>query len=138
MSLRRVVKTLTLASAFAVAVVFAVQGASARDSAAAKTPKAPLLKVLAVIHGHPRGDVRYPGKIFFSPAVINPGTVVIEIRNLDDDFGRMLINGVSSRIMGPNRGRAVIRVTFKKPGAYTATLPDEETSGIYGVLKVVR
>jgi hypothetical protein len=93
------------------------------------------VKVKAVIHGHPNGNSRIAGKITFTPAAVHAGVVTIEVENLDGGFGSMTINGVTTRTMGPNKGRAVIKVNFKKPGVYFATATDT-TSGITGLLKV--
>ena len=52
------------------------------------------------------------------------------------EFHDIEINGMTSRRMGHN-GRAVMRVTFKKPGTYIVSAPDDNASGISGTIKVV-
>ncbi len=76
--------------------------------------------------------------IFFTPSVINVGTVIIVISNGDDDAHIFQINGVTSRRIGPG-GRATIKVTFKRPGRYPVGLTDDDLFNVGpGVLKVVK
>jgi hypothetical protein len=90
------------------------------STASAKGSTKPLLKLTArirVIEGS--GGTLIPVKVFFTPSVLNVGTVVIVARNSDPVVAhRLSINGVYSKWMGPGGGTAVMKVTFKKPGSY--------------------
>jgi hypothetical protein len=81
-------------------------------------------------------------KVFFTPSVINVGTVIIVARNSDPDVAHQLaINGVLSKWMGDSGGTSVMKVTFKRPGKYIANvhggIGDGETDGS-GLLKVLK
>jgi hypothetical protein len=90
------------------------------------------------------GDPLIPVRVFFSPNVINVGTVLIVVRNSDPGVAHQLgINGVVSKWMGPNGGTAVMKVKFKRPGTYVAGTfggmpPDGGENGGEGLLKVVK
>jgi hypothetical protein len=103
-----------------------------------KSPPKLVVRIRATMYGHPNGNVQFPGKITFTPDVVNVGTVIVQVRNLDDDFHTFELNGVTSRRMGGDGGKAVLRVTFKKAGTYAAGAPDDDSSGITGALKVVK
>jgi len=101
----------------------------------------PILKVEAGIRAAVGvGGTLTPVRIFFTPSVVNVGTVTIVARNYDDEAWHQLsVNGVDSRWMGPGSGTAVMRVTFKRPGKYIATVNVEDGeiagSGLIQVLK---
>lgn len=61
--------------------------------------------------------------ITFSPKAFKHGTVVLKIKNRNDRAHPFLINGVTTKIIKPG---AIVSatVTFKRPGVYTAALPD--------------
>ena len=130
---------------FGVAVALAVLGSapaawSDSSSASAKLPAKPLLKLTARIRVIEGVWSMKPVKIFFTPSVINVGTVVIVARNSDFEWGHTVsINGVKSRWMGPSGGTAVMKVTFKRPGTYVAgtEVQEGETDGS-GLLKVIK
>jgi hypothetical protein len=97
----------------------------------------PSIKVQVKVYGHPNDNPQFSGKIIFAPNVVHVGTVlVLDIKNLDNDVHDIQVNGLTSRRMGHN-GRAILRVTFKKPGTYVASAPDDDASGISGTIKVV-
>jgi hypothetical protein len=81
-----------------------------------------------------------PRTVFFTPALINVGTVILDVVNSDDDEHRLTIDGVTSRMMGPDGGKAVMRVTFKKPGTYgiAVSADNNDAIDISGELKVVK
>jgi hypothetical protein len=133
---------------FGVTVALAVLGSapaawSDSSSASANRPAKPLLKLTArirVIEGS--GSVVTPVGVFFTPRVINVGTVIIVARNSDPDTAHQLsVNGVVSRPMGPGGGTAVMKVTFKRPGTYLVQVLGG-TLGLYtnssGLLKVLK
>ena len=104
----------------ALAVLAAAPAArSDSSSAAAKRPTKPLLKVTAGFESFTGNGPQPPVKVFFTPSVINVGTVKIVVRNSDPDVAHQVgINGVVSRWMAANGGTAVMKVTFKRPGTY--------------------
>ena len=59
-------------------------------------------------------------------------------RQIDFCYGHRLMgySGKCRHLHGHN-GRAVMRVTFKKPGTYIVSAPDDNASGISGTIKVV-
>jgi len=112
------------------------------SSAAAKKPTTPVLKIIARIRAFQggAGSNLTPVRIFFTPSIINRGTVMIVVRNNDEDgWHQFSINGVNSKWMGPGSGTAVMRVTFKRPGKYLAgvNVDDGETDGT-GILQVLK
>jgi hypothetical protein len=135
-----------LAVTVALAVLAAAPAAwSDSSSAAAKRATKPVVKVTARIRIVPAtGEVLIPVKVFFTPSVINVGTVTIVVRNSDPVVAHQIsINGVYSRWMGPHGGTAVMKVTFKRPGTYVAGTfggfpPDGGEAGGEGVLKVLK
>jgi len=83
-----------------------------------------------------------PVKVFFTPSVINVGTVIIVARNSDPEVAhRLSVNGVYSRWMGPGSGTSVMKVTFKRPGTYLGQvfggIGNGQTNGS-GLLKVLK
>src|SRR5258707_5937834 len=115
------------------------------SSAALKLATKPVVKISARIRVVPAtGEVLIPVKVFFTPRVINVGTVIIVVRNSDPGVAHQVgINGVYSAWMGPNGGTAVMKVTFKRPGTYVAGTfggmpPDGGETGGEGVLKVLK
>src|SRR5262245_31656571 len=92
------------------------------SSAAAKPPAKPLLTVRARIRVILSGESQTPLAVFFTPTTINVGTVIIIARNSDNEMHQLIINGVTSRWMGPGSGTAVLKVRFKRPGTYAATV----------------
>jgi hypothetical protein len=101
---------------------------------AARLHAAPLPIVKATVIGHPQPGV--PGAITFTPKAVKQGVVIFKITNTDNDWHLFEIGGVTSRLMGPNRGKAIITVTFKKAGLYFASCPDDKDVNFAGVLKV--
>ena len=95
---------------------------------------APLSAVVRVtIHGHPQGNVEVPGKVFYSPDRVKVGTLVTFMITNHDSIGHDFeIDGVTSRTMGHNGGRAVIKVLFKRAGTYFGSCIDDNHSGIGG------
>jgi hypothetical protein len=76
--------------------------------------------------------------VFFTPSVVNVGPVIIVVSNTDDDDHWIEINGVTSRKIGPG-GRAIMRVTFKRPGMYRVGVSGDDLSNVGpGLLKVVK
>jgi len=121
---------------FAVACATVPAASPARSSALA-SPRPPLIKVSARIRSE--GPYPSPLKVFFTPSVVNVGTILFVITNSDNGHHFLQIGGVSSRMMGPTGGKAVMRVTFKKPGIYgvaTNLLPGEYLDG--GSITVVK
>jgi len=103
-------------------------------------PAEPILKVKAGIRAAVGGGVLTRVAIFFTPSVINAGTVMIVARNYDDEAPHQLsVNGVNSRWMGPGNGTAVMRVTFNRPVKYIATVnvQDGEIAGS-GIIQVLK
>jgi len=93
----------------------------------------PVVTVHVTIHGHPENNPEIPGKAYFVPDQIKSGTLVIfKLMNVDRIGHDFEINGVISRNMGANGGRAVIRVLFKRPGNYFGSAVDDNHSGIGG------
>lgn len=134
-----------LLAIFGVTVALAVLGAapaarSDSSSAAAKRLTKPLLKVTARIRIIEGTSDQRPVGVFFNPTVINVGVVIIVARNSDPEVAHQLsINGVRSRWMGPGSGTSVMKVTFKRPGSYAATVVGgigEGQTGGSGLLKV--
>jgi len=77
-------------------------------------------------------------KVIFSPDLINVGTVAISISNGDNEGHEFEIDGVTSPAIGPG-GRAVIKVTFKKPGVYpAAVISDDPIFTVTGALRVIK
>ncbi len=98
----------------------------------ARTPAPTVVKV--TIFGQPLPTVA--GKILFNPKTVKQGTVVFKITNTDNEWHKFEIDNLSSRLMGPNGGKGVLRVTFKKRGLYFAATPEKTDFGISGVLTV--
>jgi hypothetical protein len=125
----------------ALAVLGSVPAAwSDSSTAAAKRSTKPLLKVTVRIRVIEGIWGARPVKLFFTPSVVNVGTVAIVARNSDHEYGHTVsINGVKSRWMGASGGTAVMKVTFKRPGTYIAATEVEEgeTDGS-GLLKVIK
>jgi hypothetical protein len=127
----------------ALAVLAAAPGAwSDSSTAGAKQAKKPLLKVTARIRISQDGTSLAAVKVFFTPSLINVGTVIIVTRNFDPEVAHQLsINGVHSRWIGPGGGTSVMKVTFKRPGSYGVAvlggIGDGETDGS-GLLKVLK
>jgi hypothetical protein len=132
-----------------VTVALAVLGSapaawSGSSSAAATRGAKPLLKLTARIRVIEVGSpgTLTPVRVFFSPSVINVGTVIIVARNSDPQVAHKLaINGVTSKPMGPDGGTAVMKVTFKRPGTYLVQvfggIGDGQDNGS-GELKVLK
>jgi hypothetical protein len=122
-------------------VVAPAMGSDSSFAAKSKATQTPALKITAGIRvwGGVRARNGALVQIFFTPSVVNVGTYTVVARNYDDTFGHVLsINGVTSRWMGPGRGTAVMKVTFKRPGLYTATVHiDGAERGGSAFLKVV-
>ena len=91
--------------------------------------------VKATVAGHPDGQLQVVGKISFSPAKIRRGTVTFRIFNTDNDEHVFSINGKDTQWIKPRQTIRLI-VTFKKPGIYAASCPDDEGGGIVGQLRV--
>jgi len=144
---KRLAQRSALLAAFgAVAVILVLGTASAAWSHSSTTPasKIPtrlLIKVKAKIVHTPFGshDTNTEAiKVFFTPSVVNVGTVLILVSNVGfDDRHLFEINGVRSRMMGPD-GKAVLRVTFKKPGSYSVAVSSDDPIGVIGELKVIK
>jgi hypothetical protein len=71
-----------------------------------------------------------------SPKTIKRGTVTFKITNRSGDFAVFEIVSVDSRKMGPDGGKAIIKVTFKRPGLYSATIPTYYAGTTGGLLRV--
>jgi len=79
-----------------------------------------------------------PVKAFFSAKELNVGPVLLVIRNDSDDSQQLSVDGAYSKIMGPNGGTAVMRVTFKRPGLYIVGVDsDNRIQGTTGLIKVI-
>ena len=78
-----------------------------------------------------------PGVIVLSPKSVKRGTVTFTVTNRSDDFAVFEIAGIASRKMGPNGGRAIVKVVFKKPGVYSATVPTYYSGTTGGLLRVI-
>jgi hypothetical protein len=113
-------------------VALAAVGPLSTQASSAGASRVTTVKVS--IYGNPAPTVI--GKIVYLPKTVKVGKVIFEITNRSNDFHTFEINGVVSRLMGPNRGQAVITVTFKKRGLYAGTVPDSEEAGIGGQLRV--
>jgi hypothetical protein len=108
-------------------------------------------RVLVTVHArilvyNQPGAYAYPGrnafrfdprKVTFSPSLINVGTVIIDIADLDGESHIFEIDGVFSSVMGPN-GRTVMKVTFRKPGIYFAGLVNDDGYTVTGALRVIK
>jgi len=126
---KRVRKTIAFA-ALAIALVVPL-----RAVASTRAQDATTQIVTVTIYGHTEPLI--PGKILFNPRKVKSGKVIFKITNKDDDeFHIFAINAAQSRRMGPDGGRAILRVAFKKPGLYNANCPDDTLSGIGGQLRV--
>jgi hypothetical protein len=118
-------------------------GASNWSSAltAARPATKPMIKVTArILVSLDSGGNLHPVTVFFTPSVVNVGTVIIVVRNSDNDAAHQLsINGVYSRWIGPSGGTAVMTVKFKRPGSYLAgvNVDNGETGGT-GLLHVLK
>ena len=121
--------------ALAVLVLLAVFGIPTGAGAALG---AQAVTVRVTIHGHPDGSVINPGTIPFVPdKIFKAGTrVTFKITNTDTQGHNFLIDGRQTRVMGALRGKGVLQVTFRKPGQYSGSCPDDNHSGIGGVLVV--
>ena len=75
------------------------------------------------------------GVIRFSRKTVKRGPVIFTILNRDNNIHLVEINGVTSRWIGANKGKAILRVTFSKPGVYSAGCPDARP-GITGQIRV--
>jgi plastocyanin len=73
--------------------------------------------------------------IYFAPAKIRRGRITLRITNADNDEHIFAINGVASSWIKPKQ-TTKLTVTFKRPGVYTASCPDDNGAGIAGLLKV--
>lgn len=105
-----------------VLVALSTGSAVASDSTADRTKPRPILKVNVTIKQAPESS---PGsgastliKAFFSENPLNVGPVIFVVRNFTGSYRTLVLDGVSSRPMGPDGGTAVMRVTFKRPGIY--------------------
>jgi hypothetical protein len=131
-----------LCAATAMAGLFVAPAVGSHSSFTASSAKAPALKIKVGIRLAGGGVQARNGptvQIFFTPNVVNVGTYTMVARNYDSIEGHYLsINGVTSRWMGPERGTAVMKVTFKRPGLYTATVHLDAFGGGSGFLKVVK
>jgi plastocyanin len=118
-------------------VFLALPAPLAIPTGAGAAHRAQAVTVRVTIHGHPGGNVISPGTITFVPDKVKAGTkVTFRITNTDIRGHNFLINGRQTREMGPHRGQGVLQVTFRKPGQYSASCPDDNHSGIGGVLDV--
>jgi hypothetical protein len=132
--------------ATALVAVFALAATASSRSAApqAKTPPARLLvHVRARIRAYasltaPRDPALATREVTFVPKVINVGTVIIDVTNSDQEAHWFEINGVRSKRLGEEGGRAVLRVTFKRPGNYPVALTSDAPIAFTGSLKVIR
>ena len=61
--------------------------------------------------------------ITFSPKAFKHGPVVLKVTNRSHGAHQFSINGVTTRAIAP-RTSVSVRVTFKRPATYTATLAD--------------
>ena len=113
-------------------VVVALTVVSSAYSSGARLAVPTVVKV--TIFGHPYPSV--PGKIVFSPKTVSRGPVVLKITNTDEGWHYFEIAGVRSRFIGPNGGRAIVRLTFKKRGLYFASCPDDKDVNFSGALGV--
>lgn len=117
-------------------------GAPAGWSHAAKTP-AKLIKVRARIRidtdpNQGKDSSLALRGIFFTPSVINVGTVDLIVSNTDNDDHWFEINGVKTGVIRGG-GRASIRVTFKRPGIYPVAISNDDLGNVGpGELKVVK
>jgi hypothetical protein len=113
-------------------VTMALALVSSADASKASSDVPAVVKV--TIFGHPYPAV--PGKLVFSPKTVSAGPVVFKITNTDEDWHFFEIDGVRSRFIGPNGGRAILRLTFKKKGLYFASCPDDHDVNFSGALGV--
>jgi hypothetical protein len=135
---------LVLATALATFFALATTASSRPTVAKAKAPPARLLvHVHARIRAYasltaPRDPALATRVVTFVPKVINVGTVIIDVINSDQEAHWFEINGVRSKRLGEEGGRAILRVTFKRPGTYPVALTSEAPINFTGSLKVVR
>jgi hypothetical protein len=92
--------------------------------------------VKVTLKGHPPSNLLTPGVIVFTPKAIKRGTVIFKITNKDGEDHFFSINGALSASINGQGGKGVLKVTFKRQGVYTGSVPDDETSGFAGLLTV--
>jgi hypothetical protein len=135
---------ITVVAAVSLVLICAVPAFSASSTAPKQVPARFLIKVKARIRvntsaGQPGIAIDTAARqVTFSPALINVGTVIIEVSNSDPDAHQLEINGVTSRRIGGDGGKAVMRVNFKTPGIYGVALTTDTPVPVTGSLKVVR
>ena len=112
------------------AAAFVTLPAAYASAASSATPTT----VSVTIFGHPYPAV--PGKIVFAPKTVKRGPMILKITNTDQEWHLFQIDGVRSRLIGPNGGRAIIRFTFHKAGLYFASCPDDKDVNFAGALGV--
>lgn len=111
--------------------LFVSSGLSVDASAAHSIPT---LTVRVTIHGHPLANPSARGVVDYVPDKVKVGTLVtFDITNTDTRFHAFEIDGViTPRFVGPHAGKDVIKVLFKKRGAYLGLCPDDHGTGIGG------
>jgi len=126
-----------------VLAAFSAASAGATESTADRTKPRTILKVNVTIRQAPEtspgGGASTLIKAFFSENPLNVGPVIFVIRNLTNGNRTLVLNGVSSRSMGPDGGTAVMRVTFKHPGIYIVGVASTDNfASNTGEIKVIR
>ena len=120
----------------------ALAAAVAASAFAQPAIKRPLLTIQARIRvyatpGIPTTSQMAPRAVTFSPDLVNVGTVIIEIRNTDDEPHSLQIGGATSSLIGPG-GRAFMRVTFRHAGVYPVSVSTDTPVPIGGSVRVVK
>jgi hypothetical protein len=89
------------------------------------------------IPGFPINSSEAPREVTFSPDLVNVGTVIIKIANLDDQDHLLEVAGVSTPILLPGQ-RYIIHVRFKHPGVYAVSVTSDNPVPITGSIKVIK
>jgi hypothetical protein len=122
--------------ALACAVPAVVLLISRPGNASAGEPAVTQVVHVTIFGNTPATCTSCPGRIVLSRKTVRRGTVTFKITNRSDDFAVFEIKSVDSRKMGPNGGQAIVKVTFKKPGLYSATVPSYYSGTTGGLLRV--
>ncbi len=103
----------------------------------AEQTKPAAIVVHVTIFGHPGDNPQRPGVVVYSPKSVKAGVpLTFKVTNADNDRHTLTIDNRTTRTLGPNGGKGILKLRFSKPGLYIGSATDDSESGISGILKV--